>query len=144
MSTVDNAYLNLVNSASSRQLHKDDLKYIPKPYKDVAGGMEKQFAEFMINQMNKTTGEQSSDDGMDYYKSLLTEERAKTLTQSGGGLGLQKLILDQIYPQKFRNEHAYHQYEKQANALNKNKAKIERHDYPKMDIDMAHKEVTYE
>ena len=144
MTEINNAYLNLVKSSNKRALSQDDVKYIPRPYRDVASGMEKQFAEFMINQMKKTTGESETGTGMDYYKSLLTTERAKSMTENGGGLGLQKLILDQVYPKKFRNAQAYAQYEMQANGNKINKPVIERHDHPKMQVTMTQKEVANE
>lgn len=91
----------------------DDRKYVPKEFINVARGLEQQFAEMMISEMNKTTGEDESEDGvgMDYYKSLQNTERAKTLTEQNQ-LGLQDLILDQIYPKRMRNEMALQQYQK--------------------------------
>lgn len=91
----------------------DDRKYIPKEFVKVAKGLEQQFAEMMINEMNKTTGDDGTNDGvgMDYYKSLQNTERAKTLTEQNQ-LGLQDLILDQIYPKRMRNEMALQQYQK--------------------------------
>lgn len=91
----------------------DDRKYVPKEFVKVARGLEQQFAEMMINEMNKTTGDEGANDGvgMDYYKSLQNTERAKTLTEQNQ-LGLQDLILDQIYPKRMRNEMALSQYQK--------------------------------
>lgn len=144
MTTINNAYLNLVKSSNKRPLSEDDTKYIPRPFREVAEGMEKQFAEFMINQMKKTSGESEGDSGMSYYKSLLTSERANSMTQNNGGLGLQKLILDQVYPKRFRNPQAYAQYEAQGNANVIKKSKIERHDHPRVEITQAKKEVINE
>ncbi len=91
----------------------DDRKFIPKEFVKVAQGLEQQFAEMMINEMNKTSGDEGAEDGigMDYYKSLQNTERAKTLTEQNQ-LGLQDLILDQIYPKRMRNEMALQQYQK--------------------------------
>ncbi len=89
----------------------DDRRYIPKQYQDVAKGLEQQFAELMINEMNKTMGEEDdAGPGMDYYKSLQNTERAKTLTEQNM-LGLQDVILNQIYPKRMRNEVAFKHYE---------------------------------
>ena len=78
---------------------------VPKPYQDVAKGMEKQFVQFMIDQMNKSVGEsKKGDTANNYYKGLMNNEQAKIMTETGLGAGVQDLILDQIYPQHLRNE----------------------------------------
>ena len=98
----------------------DDRKFIPKKYQDVAESMEAQFAETMVKQMNQTIDETPSEDtGMDYYKSLQTTERAKMMSQQNN-LGLQNVILDQIYPKRMRNEMALKQYEAQADLIHHN------------------------
>jgi Rod binding domain-containing protein len=99
----------------------DDKKFIPKQYQEVAESMEGQFAEFMLNQMNKAVGENEGEnaDGMDYYKSLQTTERAKMMSKQNN-LGLQNVILDQIYPKRMRNEMALKQYEAQAERVHHN------------------------
>ena len=98
----------------------DDTKFIPQKFKDVAESMESQFAEEMIKQMNQTIDEAGGEDsGMDYYKGLLTTERAKMMANQNN-LGLQKVILDQIYPKRMRNELALKQYEQQANLIHQN------------------------
>jgi Rod binding domain-containing protein len=101
----------------------DDREYIPKQYKEVAASMEQQFVEMMLDQMGKTVDEAENENaggpGMDYYKSLQKTERAKTMTQQNE-LGLQNLILDQIYPKRMRNEMALKQYEAQSNRIHQN------------------------
>lgn len=100
----------------------DDRKYIPERFKEVAASMEQQFAEMMIDQMAKTVDENQVDGdsaGMDYYKSLQKGERAKALTEQNN-LGLQNMILDQIYPKRLRNEMGLKQYEAQANRIHHN------------------------
>ena len=101
----------------------DDREYIPKQYKEVAAGMEQQFVEIMLDQMGKTVDEAPPEGdggtGMDFYKSLQKSERAKSMTQQNN-LGLQNLILDQIYPKRMRNEMALKQYEAQSNRIHQN------------------------
>jgi Rod binding domain-containing protein len=78
---------------------RSNQQNIPKVYKDIAEGMEGQFAKMMIDQMNKTVmKEKKSSSAEDYYNSMLDYERASAMTK-GEGLGLQKEILKQIYPQ---------------------------------------------
>lgn len=112
--------------ASAKPLNQkkqiDDRQYIPKQYKEVAASMEQQFAEMMMEQMARTVGESEESSGglgMDYYKSLEKAERAKTMTEQNN-LGLQNMILDQIYPKRMRNEMALKQYEAQANRIHHN------------------------
>jgi Rod binding domain-containing protein len=98
----------------------DDRKYIPKQFQDVAESMESQFAETMLKQMNQTVDETATEDsGMDFYKSLQTSERAKMMSKQNN-LGLQNIILDQIYPKRMRNEMALKQYEAQADLIHHN------------------------
>lgn len=117
--------INLPDKEKPRELNQppkiDDRQFIPKQYKEVAESMEQQFAEYMLQQMNKTVSEEESESagGMDYYKSLQTSERAKAMAQQNN-LGLQEMILDQIYPKRMRNEMALKQYEAQANRLHQN------------------------
>lgn len=98
----------------------DDRQFIPKQYQEVAESMETQFAEAMVKQMNQTIDEAPVEDsGMDFYKSLQTTERAKMMAKQNN-LGLQNVILDQIYPKRMRNEMALKQYEAQANLIHHN------------------------
>lgn len=115
------------NQVKPRDLNQgkpvDDRKYIPQQFKEVAASMEQQFAEMMIEQMNRTVDSASEEEGggmaMDYYKSLQKSERAKAMTAQNE-LGLQNMILDQIYPKRMRNEMALKQYEAQANRIHQN------------------------
>jgi Rod binding domain-containing protein len=104
----------------------NNTQYVPDPYKKVASSMEQQFSNFMLNEMKKTTGEESSGDtGSEYYKSLLTTERAKSMASKGEGLGLKKMILDQIYPNRLRNKIAYDNFNaREQNQFQKNKIEM--------------------
>jgi Rod binding domain-containing protein len=93
----------------------DDRKYVPTRFKEVAASMEQQFVEMMLDQMDKTVDEANPDEGgqgMEYYKSLQKNERAKAMTHQNE-LGLQDMILNQIYPKRMRNEIAFKHYEDQ-------------------------------
>ena len=95
----------------------DDLKYVPEDFKKVAGGLEQQFVEYMLKQMNKSIGKGSTEgSAMDYYKDLQNTEQAKTLTNTNNGVGVQELILNQIYPKKFRNAQAMAAFSKDKNS----------------------------
>ena len=103
----------MIESAKNINVLKaqDTTKYIPEEFKKVAQGMESQFLEYMLKKMNDTvtkSGTESTAEG--YYKSLQTSERAKTMSQLSREGSLKNLILDKIYPQKFRNEQAYNAY----------------------------------
>lgn len=112
---------------NSRKVIPDDTRYIPEPYKNVASGMEQEFAKYMIEQMEKTVDRGTPDNqATSYYRSLTTQERSKAMAETGRGLGLKKLILDQIYPKHLRTELGYNSFEAQmkAQAANRNKIKI--------------------
>lgn len=112
--------LNTKQARSLENKPTDDRKYIPKQFQEVAESMESQFAETMLKQMNQTIDENPGEDtGMDFYKSLQTSERAKMMSKQNN-LGLQNIILDQIYPKRLRNEMALKQYEAQADMIHHN------------------------
>lgn len=124
--SIDNINRGISTATSGKQPKSleykavDDRKFIPKQFKEVAESMESQFAETMVKQMNQTIDENPGEDsGMEYYKSLQTSERAKMMAKQNN-LGLQNVILDQIYPKRMRNEMALKQYEAQANLIHHN------------------------
>ena len=90
-----------VGQANSKPVERE---HIPDAYKKVARGMEQQFVEFMINEMEKTSGKKDHSMAGNYYKSLLNTHRAELMSQVNGGMGLQEMILDQIYPKKLRKK----------------------------------------
>ncbi len=86
----------------------DNFKYIPEAYKKVAGDLETQFNELMLQQMNQTIDRAEDPSTAEaYYDGLANSERAKAMSASDKGVGLKKMILDQIYPQRLRNETNY-------------------------------------
>lgn len=90
-----------------------DLKTIPtqnrptnpvKPFEDIAEGMEANFTSHMLAEMRKTIPKESPDSSaMEYYNSLLDYERAQLMAKSDTGLGIKKVILDQIVPQNMKH-----------------------------------------
>lgn len=105
---------------NQRQI-EDDTRFIPQQFKDVAASMEQQFVEIMLDQMGKTINEneESANPGMDFYKSIQKSERAKIMTAQNN-LGLQNMVLEQIYPKRLRNEMALKHYEAQNQRINQN------------------------
>lgn len=104
----------------------EDENYIPKDYKNVASGMEGQFAQFMVEQMKKTINRESEPGQAEqFYESILTQEQSKSMSDKGDGLGLKKMILDQIYPAHMRSKWNYDNYEAQKKAAMINRPKID-------------------
>ena len=78
---------------------------VPKRYRDVAEGMERQFVKHMIEQMDKTVERARPESSADaYYKSLFHDEIAQKVSRNGS-LGLRDVILDQIYPRDTQKVH---------------------------------------
>lgn len=91
------------NIQFQRKLPESKYKNVPKPYLDVAQGMETQFINHMMNEMNKTVKSEQPDSSAEkYYKGLLDNERAKIMAQTENGIGLKEIILDQILPQHLK------------------------------------------
>ncbi len=113
---------------------QDESKFIPEPYKKVAEGLEQQFNDYMLKELDSTSAyeqeEGNSSPGMNYYKSILNSERASAISKQGKyGIGIQEIILDQIYPKKMRNEIAFNHYQKQQEAFQlQRKVKINNQD----------------
>lgn len=113
-----------INSSSIQNSKTENKKYIPKPILDAAQGMEKQFIQLMVNEMKKTAkGPEAESAGMDYYMDIQSSERADAMVKRNQ-VGLQDLILDKIYPEKYRNVHAFNAYKNQQNQMN-NRPNIE-------------------
>lgn len=122
---------NLASTVQNAQSPRDrsqvkDRHFIPEPYQKVAEGMEKQFAEYMLEQMDHSidrADEQSS--ATDYYESVMREQRAEVMAKNNE-LGLQKTILDQVYPERMRNQFAYQRFLNSQPAIKKNTPSIGR------------------
>lgn len=75
-----------------------------KPYEDIAEGMEANFTSHMLAEMRKTVPKETPDSSaMEYYNSLLDYERAQLMAKSDSGLGIKKVILDQIVPHNMKH-----------------------------------------
>ena len=81
-----------------------------KPYEEVAEGMETNFTSHLLAEMRKSVPKETPDSSaMEYYNSLMDFERAQLMAKSDTGLGVKKVILDQIVPanmkQYLKNSH---------------------------------------
>ncbi len=75
-----------------------------KPFEEIAEGMEANFTTHMLAEMRKTIPKETPDSSaMEYYNSLLDYERAQLMAKSDSGLGVKKVILDQIVPQNMKH-----------------------------------------
>lgn len=107
--------MDLNKIVSPAPTFKKSVEYIPKEFKEVAASMEKQFIEHMLEQMEKTTGKKDDSTANNYYKSLQRNERSEIISNLSAEGSLKELILDQIYPQKFRNETSFNAYKNMQN-----------------------------
>jgi Rod binding domain-containing protein len=90
-----------------------DMKALPttqqrqspiKPFEEIAEGMETSFTSHMLAEMRKTIPKETPDSSpMEYYNSLMDFEMAQTMARSESGLGIKKVILDQIVPQHMKH-----------------------------------------
>lgn len=90
---------------SKQNISKNKYVGVPKEYLKIAEGMEAQYINHMLNELNKTIIQENPDSAAEqYYKSLINSERAEIMAKSENGIGLKDLILDQIYPQHMRQK----------------------------------------
>lgn len=96
-----------------------------KPYEDIAEGMEANFTRMMLAEMRKTVQKESPDSpSMNYYNSLLDSERADLMAKSDSGLGVKKVILDQIVPTNLKHYQKQAQHEVHQGMMNSTKENI--------------------
>lgn len=88
-------------SIENKQIAKKDN--IPPAYKNIASGMERQFLEYMLEKMKATITDEEPSTAQSYYDGLQTSEQAKALAEKDEGMGIQEMILNQIYPKNRRN-----------------------------------------
>lgn len=105
--------------------------FIPEQMNQVAESYEKQFAQFLLKEFHKSIpkSEGQSTAG-DIYESWMINEQSDSIAKSKDGLGIKDLILDEIYPRKYRNEAAFNSF-KQAQA---NKALQARNAYKQVQM----------
>jgi hypothetical protein len=73
--------------------------------------MESKITSHRLAEMRKTIPKETPDSSaMEYYNSLMDYERAQLMAKSDSGLGVKKVILDQIVPMNMKH------YLKQAQA----------------------------
>ncbi len=111
----------------SARIARDPFEHVPEDYKKMARGLEQQFAEYMLKQMHTSIGRGKEDSAMDYYQDLNQKEQARMMAEVNNGLGLQKMILDEIYPERFRNKEAMQAYNQ-----HKEKSQIKRNNIEMM------------
>jgi len=90
---------------SPTQTNSDLYKKALKPYEEIAEGMEANFTNHLLQEMKKTIPKDNPDSApMDYYNSLMDSERSQLMAKSETGLGIKKIILDQIVPHHLKNK----------------------------------------
>ncbi len=77
----------------------------------------------MKNTINQNTPDSSA---VEYYNGLINKERSNIMAKNNGGLGIQKLILNQIYPPHLRNKASYEYFMKNLQP-NNNRQKIQKY-----------------
>lgn len=97
MEIAGRAPLNIENKQVAKK------ENIPAAYRNIAAGMERQFLEYMLEKMKATISEEEPSTAQNYYNGLQTSEQAKALTEKDEGMGIQEMILNQIYPKNRRN-----------------------------------------
>ena len=86
---------------------KNKYQYVPQKFIEVAESLEGQFINHMLKQMEITTGAEPGSTADAYYKDLQLSERSKIMAKKSEAGGLKDMILNQIYPEQYRNEQTY-------------------------------------
>ena len=117
-----------LNKIVNKVPSNNSMKYVPDDFKKIAQSMEQQFINHMVEQMEKTSSNSSETQADSFYKGLQRSERAKIISELSGEGSLKELILDQIYPDRYRNEASYNAFlssqNQKLNAYKKNTGDI--------------------
>ena len=74
--------------------------------------MEEEFSKIMINKMKETIShEDPQSTAEEYYQDLLTQKQAESLSSQNTGKGIQKLIMNQIYPEHIRTPSNFERFQ---------------------------------
>lgn len=120
------------NSMKGR-IEQPKHQYIPEDHLKFAKAMESQFAQLMLKEMQKTSGASNTDQATQFYQDLLVKERSDAMANNGNGIS--DMILDEVYPKKFRNKANFEAYQNQISRFKK--MTVNMHDHPKQDIKLA-------
>jgi Rod binding domain-containing protein len=91
-------------SAAQTPVHVGQRNSPIKPYEEIAEGMESNFTSHLLAEMRKTVPKETPDSSAtDYYNSLLDYERAQLMARSDTGLGVKKVVLEQIVPHHLKH-----------------------------------------
>jgi Rod binding domain-containing protein len=105
VTTITRMVFVTINPAAQKGMKVVSREEMRKPYVEVAEGLETQFSQHMIEQMRKSIPKESeSSSAQQYYESLMDYEYAKSMAQSDSGIGLKRVILDQIVPAHLKQE----------------------------------------
>ena len=86
-------------------------QFIPDEMKKVAESYEKQFAQFLLKEFHKSIPRsQDNSTAKDIYEGWMINEQSEAIAKNQEGLGIKDLVLDEIYPRKYRNEEAYNSF----------------------------------
>lgn len=78
---------------------KINLEKVPKPYREVAEGMETQFINHMLGEMRKSIQKTTPDSSSEaYYNSLLDYERSQMMAKNADGIGIKEVVLRDLMP----------------------------------------------
>lgn len=91
------------NRANRNQIQHPDMQkaQMMKAIEKIAGSLEANFVNLLVKEMKKTVpinGEKSQATGI--YESMLDEERSRLVSQTKSGLGIKKIIMDQMVPSR--------------------------------------------
>ena len=124
MSKIDihRPHIQNLNTQKKQNVSKGH-EYIPKDHIKFAKAMESQFAELMLKEMQKAVGKKDMNQAEQIYESMLVKERAQSMADTKDS-AIQELILNEVYPQKFRNKQNYELYEANQNKFKQHKVQM--------------------
>lgn len=105
---VEEGNLMKVNPNAQKISVAESKQQMMKQLKEVANGMEEQFANMLVKEMKKSIDKnEEGSTAMQIYESMLDQEYARILADQGK-LGLSEVIIKQLAP-KMNLETAQHQ-----------------------------------
>lgn len=85
--------------------YHEQIQKLRKPYVEIAEGMERQFTNYLLDQMKRgIPKDESSSSAREFYESQLDGEFAEAMSKSDTGLGVKNVILEQILPPSLKKQ----------------------------------------
>ena len=111
MESVNNNQKFYRHKVTNDKALPENRHFVPDEMNKVAESYEKQFAQFLLKEFYKSVPKQEKESTAgNIYESWMIGEQSDAISKNEDGLGIKNLILEEVYPRKYRNQAQYDSY----------------------------------